>query len=71
MLLVKLLKVKQDIYGLGLTIDKIGHIWLGTTDEISIFDGKKFTPFLLPDTKVESPKPMLSDKLGFKFLNTT
>ena len=52
----------------GLTIDKSGCIWVGSTGGISLFDGKKFTPFLLPDTKVENLKPMLSDKLAFKFL---
>ena len=52
----------------GLTIDKSGLIRVGSTGGISLFDGKKFTHFLLPDTKVENPKPMLSDKLVFKFL---
>jgi ligand-binding sensor domain-containing protein len=52
----------------GLTIDKIGLIWVGSNGGISHFDGKKFTPFLLPDIKVENSKPMLSDKLVFKFL---
>ncbi|MBL0340771.1 MAG: hypothetical protein IPP71_07550 [Bacteroidetes bacterium] len=52
----------------GLTIDKSGLIWIGSTGGISLFDGKKFTPFLLPDTKIEDPKPMLSAKLVFNFL---
>jgi hypothetical protein len=30
--------------------------------------GKKFTPFLLPETKVENQQAMLSDKLVFKFM---
>lgn len=52
----------------GLTIDKSGLIWVGSIGGVSHFDGKKFTPFLLPDVKVENPKPMLSDKLVFKFV---
>ena len=52
----------------GLTIDKSGLIWVGSIGGVSHFDGKKFTPFLLPDIKVENQKPMLSDKLVFKFL---
>jgi ligand-binding sensor domain-containing protein len=52
----------------GLTLDKNGLIWVGSIGGISHFDGNKFTPFLLPDTKVENSKPMLSNKLVFKFL---
>ncbi|MCG9881464.1 MAG: hypothetical protein MH472_12770 [Bacteroidia bacterium] len=58
----------QDDEIWGLTIDKSGLIWVGSSGGISYFDGKKFTPFLLPDIKVENSKPMLSDKLVFKFL---
>lgn len=49
-------------------IDRKGLIWVGTVKGVSHFDGEKFTPFLLPNTKVEIPKPMLSDKLVFQFL---
>jgi ligand-binding sensor domain-containing protein len=62
---------KDDLQGAeiwGLTIDKNGLIWVGSTGGISLFDGKKFIPFLLPETKAENPKPMLSEKLVFKFL---
>lgn len=52
----------------GLSIDKSGLIWVGSIGGISHFDGNKFTPFLLPNNKVENSKPMLSDKLVFKFL---
>lgn len=52
----------------GLTIDKNGLIWIGSTGGLSHFDGNKFRPFLLPNTIVENSKPMLSDKLVFKFL---
>jgi len=52
----------------GLTIDKNGLIWVGSTGGVSHFDGEKFTAFLLPDTRVENPQAMLSDKLIFKFL---
>ncbi len=58
----------QDDEIWGLTIDKSGLIWVGATGGVYQFDGEKFTPFLLPDTKVENAKPMLSDKLVFKFL---
>ena len=60
----------QDDEIWGLTIDKNGLIWVGSIGGVSHFDGKKFTPFLLPDTKVENPKPMLSDKLVFNFWKT-
>jgi ligand-binding sensor domain-containing protein len=52
----------------GLTIDKNGLIWVGSTGGVSHFDGEKFIPFSLPDSKVENPKPMLSDKLVFKII---
>jgi len=52
----------------GLTIDKSGLMWIGSTAGISLFDGKKFTPFLLPDIKVEDSKPRLSDKLVFNIM---
>ena len=52
----------------GLIVDKSGLIWVGSIGGVSHFDGKKFIPFLLPKTKVENPKPMLSDKLVLKFL---
>jgi len=52
----------------GLTIDKNGLIWVGTTGGVSHFDGEKFTPFNLPETKVENPQPRLSDKLVFKII---
>jgi ligand-binding sensor domain-containing protein len=52
----------------GLTIDKNGLIWVGATGGISHFNGEKFIPFLLPVSKVENAKPMLSDKLVFKII---
>lgn len=52
----------------GLTIDKSGLIWIGTIEGVCQFDGKKFTSFSLPDTMVESPQHMLSEKLVMKFL---
>jgi len=52
----------------GLTIDEEGLIWVGTTEGISQFDGKNFTNFSLPKTLIKDSKPMLSDKLVFKFL---
>jgi ligand-binding sensor domain-containing protein len=52
----------------GLTIDKAGLIWVGSVGGVSHFDGKKFTPFLLPETKVENIKPMLSDQLVFEIV---
>lgn len=58
----------QDEEIWGLSIDKNGLIWVGTLGGISHFDGEKFRPFLLPDTMVENPKHMLSDKLVRKFL---
>ena len=52
----------------GLTIDNNGRLWVGSVGGVSHFDGKKFTPFVLPERKVENPKHMLSDKLIFKFM---
>ena len=58
----------QDDESWGLTIDKSGLIWVGSTGGVSYFDGEKFIPFSLPDSMVENPQHMLSDKLVFKFL---
>lgn len=58
----------QDDEIWGLTIDKSGLIWVGSIGGVSHFDGERFIPFLLPDSKVENPVHMLSDKLVFKFL---
>ncbi|MCE2997694.1 MAG: hypothetical protein LW863_19005, partial [Flammeovirgaceae bacterium] len=58
----------QDDEIWGLTIDKSGLIWVGSIGGVSHFDGEKFIPFSLPDSKVENPQSMLSDKLVFKFL---
>lgn len=52
----------------GLTIDKNGLIWVGSVGGVSHFDGEKFIPFSLPDSRVEYPQPMLSDKLVFKIM---
>jgi len=52
----------------SLTIDKNGLIWIGSIGGVSHFDGEKFIPFSLPDSIVENPKPMLSDKLVFKII---
>jgi len=52
----------------GLTIDKSGLIWVGSIGGVSHFDGEKFIPFSLPDSMVENPNHMLSDKLVFKII---
>jgi len=52
----------------GLTIDKNGLIWVGSIGGVSHFDGEKFIPFSLPDSKVENPAHMLSDKLVLKIM---
>jgi len=52
----------------GLTIDKSGLIWVGAIGGVSHFDGEKFMPFSLPDSMVENPKHMLSDKLVLKII---
>jgi ligand-binding sensor domain-containing protein len=52
----------------GLTMDKSGLIWIGSIGGVSHFDGEKFIPFLLPDSMVENPQHMLSDKLVFKII---
>ncbi|MDI1234118.1 MAG: two-component regulator propeller domain-containing protein [bacterium] len=52
----------------GLTIDKNGLIWVGSIGGVSHFDGEKFIPFSLPDSKVENPRHMLSEKLVFKII---
>ena len=59
-----LLGVNVEIW--GLTIDKNGLIWVGATGGVYQFYGEQFIPFLLPASKVENAKPMLSDKLVFK-----
>ncbi len=57
---------KEEIF--SICIDKKGLIWVSNSEGVSHFDGAKFTPFILPETKVENPKPMLSNKLVFQFL---
>lgn len=52
----------------GLTIDKNGIIWVGGYGGVFHFDGEKFIPFSLPDSTVEKPQYMLSDKLVFKII---
>ena len=52
----------------GLTVDKNGLIWVGSIGGVSHFDGEKFIPFSLPESMVENPKSMLSDKLVFKII---
>jgi ligand-binding sensor domain-containing protein len=52
----------------GLTIDKSGLIWVGGYGGVFHFDGEKFIPFSLPDSMVENPQHMLSDKLVFKII---
>jgi hypothetical protein len=39
----------------GLQLTKTDLFGLGRVGGVSHFDGKKFTPFLLPETKVENP----------------
>ncbi len=58
--------VNSEIW--GLTIDKSGLIWVGSIGGLSHFDGEKFMPFSLPDSMVENPQHMLSDKLFLKIL---
>ncbi len=53
---------------MGLAIDKIGLIWIGSTGGVYNFDGEKFKPFPLPESMVENPKSMLSHKLVFKII---
>ena len=52
----------------GLTIDKNGLMWIGGYGGVFHFDGEKFTPFSLPDSMVENPQHMLSDKLVLKII---
>jgi ligand-binding sensor domain-containing protein len=52
----------------GLMVDKSGLIWVGGYGGIFHFDGEKFIPFSLPDSMVENPQHMLSDKLVFKII---
>lgn len=52
----------------GLTIDRNGLIWVGSIGGVSHFDGEKFIPFSVPDSRVENPQHMLSDKLVFKII---
>lgn len=52
----------------GLTIDKNGVIWVGSIGGVSHFDGEKFIPFSIPDSMVENPEHMLSNKLIFKII---
>jgi ligand-binding sensor domain-containing protein len=52
----------------GLTIDSKGLIWVGSIGGVRHFDGEKFIPFSLPDSMVENPQHMLSDKLVLKII---
>lgn len=52
----------------GLTIDNNGLFWVGSIGGVSHFDGEKFIAFSLPDSKVENPEHMLSDKLVKKII---
>lgn len=52
----------------GLMVDKRGLIWVGGYGGVCHFDGEKFIPFSLPDSMVENPQHMLSDKLVFKII---
>ncbi|MBL0303230.1 MAG: hypothetical protein IPQ23_16280 [Cytophagaceae bacterium] len=52
----------------GLIVDKSGLVWVGGYEGVSHFDGEKFIPFSLPDSVVENPQHMLSDKLVFKII---
>ncbi len=52
----------------GLAVDAHDVIWVGSLGGVSHFDGQTFKPFSLPDTVVEDPQYMLSDKLVTSFL---
>jgi ligand-binding sensor domain-containing protein len=52
----------------GLIVDKSGLIWVGGYGGVYHFDGEKFIPFSLPNSMVENPQHMLSDKLVFKII---
>jgi ligand-binding sensor domain-containing protein len=58
--------VNMEIW--GLLVDKSGLIWVGGYGGVCHFDGEKFIPFSLPDSMVENPQHMLSDKLVFKII---
>ena len=58
----------QDEEIWSLLVDRNGLVWVGTLKGVSHFDGMKFKPFLIPNTMVEHPQHMLSDKLVLKFL---
>jgi ligand-binding sensor domain-containing protein len=69
----KIFSFKEELPGVneeiwGLTIDKNGLIWVGSIGGVSHFNEEKFIPFSLPDSMVENPKQMLSDKLIFKII---
>jgi ligand-binding sensor domain-containing protein len=57
-----------DVEIWGLIVDKNGLIWVGGYGGVCHFDGEKFIPFSLPDSRVENPQHMLSDKLVFKII---
>ncbi len=58
----------QDEEIWSVTIAANGLIWVGSIGGVSHFDGVKFIPFLLPNSMVENPQHMLSDKLVMKIL---
>jgi ligand-binding sensor domain-containing protein len=58
--------VDEEIW--GLTIDKSGLIWVGGYGGVFHFDGGQFIPFSLPESMVENPQHMLSNKLVFKII---
>lgn len=59
-------EVNEEIWSLA--IDHNGLLWVGTTGGVSQFDGQNFIPFSLPASRVDNPRPMLSEKLVFKIL---
>ena len=64
--MVRQLGQNEEIWGLA--VDSKGLIWVGSVGGASHFDGKMFTPFLLPNTVVENAESMLSIKSAGGFV---
>jgi ligand-binding sensor domain-containing protein len=53
--------IHQDVWSIA--TDTKGNIWIGTIAGICVFDGHKFTPFTLPEGKIDSTRGISSTQI--------
>ncbi len=58
--------IHNDIW--SLSIDNKGLIWVGTLEGISVFNGKSFTPFALPETEPDNAHGVTSARIVHSIL---